>query len=772
MMGFDIHQFKGQTMTISIRCDGCHSTYNVPDEMVGKKAKCKKCGQLLLVAAPLMPAGSANIAAMCAQCGAKYSVGAAMAGKRVKCKKCGGAFEVPDPHAPLLAEIQDDPMMTAAAHDPFATGGGNWNDPMAMPAPTIQPNWQQPAMQPNWQQPAMQPNWQQPMMQQPQAAWQMPGKPPANAPGVSKVVWIVAGAGGGALLLLIVLLVFVFSGRDKVNQNGGAVAANGGTGTGTNSGTGIPTPTAPGTATNTPGSTANDNLPPANDAAAWTWKADLPTPGPADLAQQPLKLLDRPNEVFFARGDVAQAAISYRRSADGKNDVLIQRLDLKTGQTLAEQSFEQNTKLLDLSQEGTAFLILPGANYASYETLQVWRWTDKAAQQAGQWTPYSDQSSKRITWSMLIDANRIATGHSQLKFATVWDASGKLVSRIPFEGGNQPLLSPGGKYLVQHSGIWLRFFETATLKHAGSIGPLSSNYVTFIGLAYRPDGQAIAATFQHPNGGTFVTWDAAKRQKQVEFEVPILSSPLAWINDDHLLAGAYLLSVSNEMPVWNYVGASPIKQTIDHRIWYQTYAGSEQYLAAAVVPSPQVQSNIEKYVAANVPILKAGDTVGLQVQIKGSPPSADFQQKLTQTVTAHLQGAGYTVGEGQPFRLRVTLEDKDSGQQITYSMFGSAGGPSTINVPDRRIECEVAFVDSTDKVVWRSKTTIGPSSFSMSRGQSDFAKQVLDARWTSFDGWIQNVRIASLVRKLSSTGEFGSSMLQADGERVIKVPTN
>ncbi|MEO8494866.1 MAG: hypothetical protein ABI614_07330 [Planctomycetota bacterium] len=717
-------------MTISIRCDGCNTTYNLPDEMIGKKAKCKKCGQLLTVTAPppKQPAPSAKIETMCGQCGAKYSVALAMIGKRVKCQKCGGAFDVADPNAAPLAEL---------AADPFGDiGAGDWGDPlggaMAMPATHYPP------------------------------ANSMPGRPVAKKPGgggVPKIVWIAVGGGGGALLLIVLLVLFLFSGGGDDGgdgaDGGGAVASGGGTSGSSSS------------------RAADVELPPLNDSIAWTWTADLPTAGPSSLLQQPLKLLDRPSEVVFASGNVAQAAISFRRNSDGKDDVLIQQLDLKTGQAVAEQAFEKNTKLLDLSRDGTSFLILPGANYASYETLQVWRWANKAAKQAGEWMPYKGQSSKRIAWSMMIDANRIATGHGQEKAATVWDGGGKQVGRFPHEGNTAPLLSPGGRYLVQHSGIWLRFFEAASLKHVGSIGPLSAELTNFHGLVYRPDGKAIGAAFMVSAASRFVAWNATSRQKQTEFEIPILSSPLAWCGDDDVMAGTYLLSLSNEMPVWHYQSLAPFAQTIDRRVWHHLAVGKEQYLAAAAVPSPEVRSNIEKYVAANVPILQTGDAVALSVVAKGTTPSPDFQQNLANTVGAHLRTAGYTIADGSEFTMRVVMEDKDSGRQLEYRTFGGAAGATTVSVPDRQIECEVAFVDSTGKVVWSTKTSIGPLGFSMTRGgETDFAKSLLDARWGRFDSWIKTIKIAGLIRKLSSTGEFGSSTLQADGERIVKLPVN
>ena len=45
-------------MSISIACDQCGKQYTVADELAGKRAKCKECGNTLVIAPPQAPAAS------------------------------------------------------------------------------------------------------------------------------------------------------------------------------------------------------------------------------------------------------------------------------------------------------------------------------------------------------------------------------------------------------------------------------------------------------------------------------------------------------------------------------------------------------------------------------------------------------------------------------------------------------------------------------------------------------------------------------------------
>ena len=47
-------------MALSVTCSGCQSQYSVPDNMAGKRAKCKKCGAVLVMPAAA-PSGGIDL---------------------------------------------------------------------------------------------------------------------------------------------------------------------------------------------------------------------------------------------------------------------------------------------------------------------------------------------------------------------------------------------------------------------------------------------------------------------------------------------------------------------------------------------------------------------------------------------------------------------------------------------------------------------------------------------------------------------------------------
>jgi hypothetical protein len=373
----------------------------------------------------------------------------------------------------------------------------------------------------------------------------------------------------------------------------------------------------------------------------------------------------------------------------------------------------------------------------------------------------------------MMDANRVLAYHSQDAAAVAWDATRRSeLYRVRHKSTWPMLLSSGGKYLVQHSGLWLRFFGAADGRHVGSLGPLSADYQGLAAVALSTDGQSIAATFRGPTGGshTVAVFDAAQGSLKHEVEVPMAAGQLQWVGDQFLLAGYHLVSLAHERTVWDYSGLQPFLPAPDGRVWFAAAGGGETYLTAATLPSDDVVSKIDAYAAANTPILQTGDTVSLQVTASGRSPKDNLQQSLTETFRGKLTAAGYQVADNRPFRLQVAVTENDSGRQLEYRSFGAPRG-NTLKVPNRKIVCNVAFVDSGDQEVWQVSTTMGPAFMSFNRGGGDPVTQLLAARWEKLDSWIEHMQITKMVRKFSSTGKFGKSLLEASGERILSVPT-
>jgi hypothetical protein len=105
-------------------CPKCQESYEVSEEMAGKKARCSKCWQPLLVATP--PAASTvhgeghlaeekgRIAFACDGCFTSYSVPEDRAGKRTTCPKCKKSLTVPTPQrngsTPIPVRVEPAPL--------------------------------------------------------------------------------------------------------------------------------------------------------------------------------------------------------------------------------------------------------------------------------------------------------------------------------------------------------------------------------------------------------------------------------------------------------------------------------------------------------------------------------------------------------------------------------------------------------------------------------------------------------------------------------------
>ncbi|MGE0756228.1 MAG: hypothetical protein AB7F89_14035 [Pirellulaceae bacterium] len=680
-----------------------------------------------------------TITTTCAGCGTQYQVGDALAGKRAKCKRCGQIITVPY-LATAATDVGLDPLggdwssagpLGGADHGGFGLGpaahSAAWQSPLAAPGKPF------------------------------------PSSQGADA-GLGKMVWIAGGLGITVCVLLFGFLTvrFLFKPRTNPAAATAELPAQG---------------EAPGAAPReAPASVApakRSNVPTlVNDSVAWQWSGGSPATVPANFLQSPVQLSERPTEMYCARPELGLLTLVTNRYGQ-RPDVLVQRVDLKTSQPSGEHSFPQNTKILDASPDGSAVALVPAEKFAAQEDIEVWKWSNGALQKAGAWQPYASQTSKRFAWCRMLDADRVITFHSQDDSVVAWNAAqGTEVFRLPCKS-TQPLLPvASGKLLADFSGLWLRFFQSDNGRHVGSLGPLSDEYASLAAVAISADRRSLGALFVDQGAATrtVAVFDLGQGKLQQEIETPYGSAHLQWVGPQHLLAGTHLVSLEHAMTVWDYSGLQPVPQASDPRVWYVVASGSEQYLAAATVPSAQVVAKSAEFAAANVPILKSGDSVSLQVEASGTSLPAGFSGKLTESLRGKLAASGYQVGEGQPFRLDVAVREEDSGRQLEYRMFGG-GSFSTVQVPDRRIKCKVAFVDRSDKEVWQQSREFAPASMSFNRGGGDFVQHVLESRWQSLDQYIQGLRIPGEVRRFSSLGKFGTARLSPTGEQILSVPT-
>ncbi len=85
---------------IGFRCPNCAHRVGAPDEYIGKKVKCPKCGGPILVpqqSQESLPNSADLIKFRCSNCAKKLGVPIDYAGRQVRCTKCGQPCSVPEP---------------------------------------------------------------------------------------------------------------------------------------------------------------------------------------------------------------------------------------------------------------------------------------------------------------------------------------------------------------------------------------------------------------------------------------------------------------------------------------------------------------------------------------------------------------------------------------------------------------------------------------------------------------------------------------------------
>ncbi len=117
---------------MSVAACSCGQKFRVRPEMAGKRAKCSKCGEIIVM--PAAPPAAASPAAAASQptadvaecsCGVKFRVRPEMAGKQARCPKCKSVIQLPGQAVAATAAAT---TTNTAATDDFGFGVSRGDD--------------------------------------------------------------------------------------------------------------------------------------------------------------------------------------------------------------------------------------------------------------------------------------------------------------------------------------------------------------------------------------------------------------------------------------------------------------------------------------------------------------------------------------------------------------------------------------------------------------------------------------------------------------------
>jgi DNA-directed RNA polymerase subunit RPC12/RpoP len=122
---------------IKFSCKNCAQQINVPEVHAGKRGKCPKCGEIILV-----PDKSTFFTFRCGNCGQKINFSKMYAGKKGRCPRCNNIFVIPKGKTSFAAAIQAGPDSEKIAPKAFSPDPRLFDMPKEMSA-AGQPSGQQ-----------------------------------------------------------------------------------------------------------------------------------------------------------------------------------------------------------------------------------------------------------------------------------------------------------------------------------------------------------------------------------------------------------------------------------------------------------------------------------------------------------------------------------------------------------------------------------------------------------------------------------------------------
>jgi hypothetical protein len=194
------------------------------------------------------------------------------------------------------------------------------------------------------------------------------------------------------------------------------------------------------------------------------------------------------------------------------------------------------------------------------------------------------------------------------------------------------------------------------------------------------------------------------------------------------------------------------------RFWYAASPepghSGKPALVGVVLPDDQAKRAIDGIKLEEQLLVHAGSRVSLDVSVPG-----DLQEKVTQSLTAHLKANGVTVVEAQPVKLIARTEPGQT-REIHYRHFGAfpSARDATISVTETKFR--LAFETSDGKVLWQRQTvTFPPPLLMMKEGQT--IEQAVAAAMQPSYFFFERTRLPANVPK--SRGGLGSSRLTVLG---------
>lgn len=381
---------------------------------------------------------------------------------------------------------------------------------------------------------------------------------------------------------------------------------------------------------------------------------------------------DHLSQVLFSP-DMARAFVIIHQGHRHETPPRVIACDLKEGAVSQQGEFFSGQLPLAISPDGKTLVARSdGWGFGKSNTLYVHRLEGYKATPQFAWIPYAMQSdrgsSQDIAAALFVDDEHLLTV-SQDGVLYIWSVAGEKVAPLYF---GQLVRGSGLAVSANRDAVALRSESGVAI--VGSTTGASLGFLPLADrgsqsqLALRRDGKQLAMV----DNSRIRVWDLNTQELVRDFSVSNMTnhSPIAWADDQRLVAGGRLIDVEKRVLLWQYTNLDDVVASGGGLIWVvsgEHSAGSAQLLIGAALPHAAAKAAADQLDAEEVLAIKPGMEVGIQLQFAGSV--AD-QESVRKALSQRLEEVGLKPTGQSAVMLTASITPGES-EKVQYQPFGS-----------------------------------------------------------------------------------------------------
>jgi hypothetical protein len=427
---------------------------------------------------------------------------------------------------------------------------------------------------------------------------------------------------------------------------------------------------------------------------------------------------ESPSDFDIHGGDAPVAMVVYENDHPGKKTFpRVDLIDMQRRKVIASGPAPTGTAHVALSPSGKNVVTLAGEHPDPEDEglLHFWKISGKKVEHVVGFAPYVMNAWPHVvpTWSTWLGEDRLFTinDEGQLILWQVNNASA--IYELKVERRVNPIVSPGGKYLVVPTSAGIQFFDAASGEYLAIIG--TSDFSRSV-LAFSPSGKQLAIAT--PGFIDIIDVTTGETTRSFPYDEKTWVQELGWIDEDYLFTDrGLLINVPLRIMAWNFeIPGNVVVRPFGNTFWVllENRVNNSQVLTPLDLPPQEAVDAAKDLKPEDLLAVTPGATIALDVQI---PEDNFLAEDVKTALHAALEQAGMKVGDNTNLKLSARMKTGET-QKVNYRDFhaGLRNTGQTLDVTSRVYELELQMDGTT---IWRRNAVhSAPHFVQMQQGES------------------------------------------------------